>query len=65
MTVDDDLRRGREKLEDLRREAGFDPDDSEPTGHDALERYVQLLEAAVVGGQAAMTMLARTLRRAP
>lgn len=65
MTLDRDIEAGRERLKQIQREAGYDPEGEEPFGYgrgESLSRYVELLEAAVVGQHAAARAITKTLR---
>lgn len=54
-----DMARGRELLEEIRREAGYNP---EVDDVETLWRYIELLEASVVGQKSAQSFIARSLR---
>jgi hypothetical protein len=57
MTVGESLRRGREKVEEIQREVGWDPEgENDP---DTLMRYIEALEVSVAGQCAAMHTIAR------
>lgn len=58
------MKRGRERLAELQREVGWptDTDDCERITPELQEAYISTLESAVVGGTAAMTGIARSMR---
>lgn len=61
-----DLRDGHDRLDELRREVGWPGDgdqEYERITPELQDAYIQALEAAVVGGTAALKGIARSLRR--
>lgn len=57
-----DRAKGLRRLEEIRAEAGYVPDDEFVSPED-LNRYIELLEAHVVGASMAMSMIGSTFRR--
>lgn len=48
MTLTAALEKGQQRLEEIRREVGYDPQDGEPVPWEVIERYIEQLEAALV-----------------
>jgi hypothetical protein len=57
-----EIEEGRERLKEIQREANFDPMSDEPGEPDAMWRYIELLEAAVVGQHAAARVITKGLK---
>jgi hypothetical protein len=62
--LDLDMDYGRDRLREIQREVGWptDTDDYERITPELLDAYISALESAVVGGNAAMKLIGRTMR---